>query len=326
MTVGPVGVPALPPRAAQLLRSIDEGAVLGASRQLHVLGDVLTEMARVPGQDASALVAGTKSLVAHVTRTRGASSHAVANGIEQMARPVLSRSGRGTGEEAGEVLVASVELFRKLLDTARTSVRGHGCEVLRPFGRILAYDYSSTVAQVVADVARVAGGGRLTVFVPEARSLDGGRKYVADWSDLEVTVRLVPDAAVGWALGRCDAAVAGAETLSGEGGCYNTIGTALVAQGARRAGIPFYVLSVLLKTDLQDPDGQRTLPSLDFLERLEAATPPGSPLTVQGEFPDLDYTGPGDITGLVTEAGLIRPEQVRELAAPFLRPRTPIRG
>lgn len=324
MTAGPVGVPALPPRAAELLRSIDTGAVLGASRQLHVLGDVLTEMARVHGQDAPTLTAGAQSLVAHVTRTRGTSSHAVANGIEQMARPVLSVSGRNTGEDAGELLVASVETFRRLLDTAQASVRGHGYEVLRPYGRILAYDYSSTVAQVVSDVARLAGGGRLTVFVPEARSLDGGRKYLSDWSDLEVTVRLVPDAAVGWALGRCDAAVAGAETLSGEGGCYNTIGTAVVAQGARRAGVPFYVLSVLLKTDLQDPDGRRAPASLDFLKRLEAATPPGSPLTVQGEFPDLDYTGPGDITGLVTEAGLIRPEQLRELAAPSLRPRTPI--
>lgn len=326
MSAVPGGTPTLPPQAAALLRSIDTGAVLGASRQLHVLGDVLAELARVYGQDAPTLAARAGGLVAHVTRTRGASSQAVANGIEQMARPVLSVSGRAAGENAGELLVASVEAFRRLLDDALASVRGHGYNVLQPHQRILAYDYSSTVAQVVADLARGAGGRRLTVFVPEARSLDGGRKYLADWSDLGITVRLVPDAAVGWVLGRCDAAVAGAETLSGEGGCYNTIGTALVAQGARRAGVPFYVLSVLLKTDLQDPDGRRALPSLDFLQRLGAVLPPGSPLTVDGGFPDLDYTCPGDITGLVSEAGLIAPGQVRELAASAVRPRTPIRG
>lgn len=326
MTAGSVATPALPPRATELLRSIDTGAVLGASRQLHVLGDVLTDVARARGHDPTALAADVKALVGYVTRTRGASSQAVANGIEQMARPVLAPSGSGNGQAGGEALVASVKGFRRSLDEALSSVRRHGYELLQPHGCILAYDYSSTVAQVVSDLASAARRRPLTVFVPEARSLDGGRKYLADWNDLEVTLRLVPDAALSWALSQCDAAVAGAETLSAEGGCYNTIGTALVAQEARRARVPFYVLSVLLKTDLQDPGGQRVVPSLDFLQRLEASVPACAALRVQGGFPDLDYTKPEEITGVVTEGGLIRPEQVCEMAPPALKPRTPIGG
>ncbi len=327
---GDPGIPLLPDKAADLLRSISTGAVLGASRQLNVLGDALVDVATVRTDDATALRADVTALVDHVTQTRGASSQAVVNGLEQMARPVLTRRGRGVADhELAESLSESVRAFRRDLVCSLASVRRHGLELLRTHRSILAYDYSSTVAQVVADVSRddvSRDGGRLTVFVPEARSLDGGRKYLSDWDDLRLQVRLIPDAAMGWALGQCDAVVVGAETLSAEGGCYNTIGTAVVAHEARRADIPFYVLSILLKTDLRDPGGSRPSPSLDFLARLRASTPAGAALTVQGAFPDLDYTDPADITAVVTEGGAIRPEQVRDLAGAAFRQQEPRDG
>ena len=310
------GTPPLPPGAADLLHSIDTGAVLGASRQLHVLGECLIEMVKVSGQPTVDLVATVGSLVDHVVRTRGASSQAVANGLERMARPALGRGDRDAVDpDLGDKLVESVQTFRAELDGWLASVRRHGCELLQGHQTVLAYDYSSTVAQVLEDASEHAEV--MTVFVPEARSLDGGRKYLADWQDLRVDVRLIPDAALGWAVAQCDVAVVGAETLSVEGGCYNTIGTSLVAHEASRNGIPFYVLSVLLKTDLQTLGGERPSPSLDFLDRLEVASR-GVAMTVAGTFPDLDYTVPEDITGVVTETGVVAPAQIRELATAAL--------
>lgn len=303
-----------PAKAAELLRSIDTGAVLGASRQLNVLGDALVDVATVRADEPEALRANVAGLVDHVTLTRGASSQAVINGLELMTHPVLSApDSRALGPERGHSLLKSVRAFRQELDGWLASVRRQGHELLGAHRFILAYDYSSTVAQVLADVS--LAGRDLTVFVPEARSLDGGRKYLADWNDLHVQVRLIPDAALGWALSQCDAAVVGAETLSADGGCYNTIGTAVVAHEARRTGIPFYVLSILLKTDLRTDGGERLSPSLDFLQQLETSLPSTAKLSVQGVFPDLDYTDPTEITGVVTECGLLSPEQVRGLAS-----------
>lgn len=324
MTAGLVAPP-LPQKAAALLSSIDTGAVLGASRQLDLLGDALVDVAKVRAGDPQALTVDVMALLDYVTRTRGASSQALVNGLERMAHPVLvSRETVDVDQERDESLVESVRTFRQDLDGWLSSLRRHGLELLRTYRRILAYDYSSTVAQVVADAAW--DGRKLTVFVPEARSLDGGRKYLADWGDLDVDVRLIPDAALGWALSQCDAAFAGAETLSADGGCYNTIGTAVVAHEASRTGVPFYVLSILLKTDLRTPGGERPSPYLDFLERLETSVPTGAALSVQGGFPDLDYTEPAQITGLVTESGVIAPEQVRELASSAFGVREPLDG
>lgn len=308
-----VGAPRLPPGAADLLRSIDTGAVLGASRQLHVLGEALIEMVRVPVQSPGDLEEAVAALVDHVSRTRGASSQAVTNGLQRMARPVLGTGDRDVVDpDRGEQLVESVRTFRAELDGWLSSVRRHGQELLQGHRSVLAYDYSSTVAQVLADVSRLAGD--LTVFVPEARSLDGGRKYLADWHDLTVDVRLIPDAALGWALARCDVAVVGAETLSADGGCYNTIGTAVVAHEAGHHEIPFYVLSVLLKTDLRTRGGERPSSSLDFLDRLDAPAH-GAAMRVGGSFPDLDYTAPENISGVVTEEGVVSPAQVSELTS-----------
>ena len=307
------GAPPLPPRATELLHSIDTGAVLGASRQLHVLGECLIEVAKASAQSSIDLAAMVGALVDHVVRTRGASSQAVTNGLERMAGPALGRRDRDAVDpDSEEKLIESVQRFRAELDGWLASVRRHGRELLQGHRTVLAYDYSSTVAQVLGDVSKLADA--MTIFVPEARSLDGGRKYLADWRDLNVDVRLIPDAALGWALARCDVAVVGAETLSADGGCYNTIGTALVAHEATRNGIPFYVLSVLLKTDMQTLGDERPSPSLDFLDRLDVSAR-GVAMTVAGSFPDLDYTFPQDITGVVTEAGVAAPSQVRGLAS-----------
>lgn len=307
------GAPPLPVAAAELLNSIDTGAVLGATRQLHVLGECLVEVVRASVQPSVDLAATVGGLVDHVVRTRGASSQAVTNGLERMAAPVHGRQeGDAVDPDLGDKLVESVQSFRADLDGWLVSVRRHGRELMQRHGTVLAYDYSSTVAHVLADVTTSTSG--LTVFVPEARSLDGGRKYLADWQDLRMNVRLIPDAAMGWALARCDAAVVGAETLSADGGCYNTIGTASVAHESMRNGIPFYVLSLLLKTDLTAVSGERPSPSLDFLDRLDVSAGGGA-MTVAGTFPDLDYTRPEDIAGVVTERGVVVPAQIRGLAS-----------
>lgn len=310
--------PNFPPKAAALLHSIDTGAVLGASRQLNVLGEVLLDVADVRAGDSEAMTADVLALVHHVKRTRGASSQAVLNGVDRMAAAILNPPRTEITRESGDRLVSSVRAFTHDLDEWLAVLRKHGQRLLRTSRTVLAYDYSSTVAQVLADLSVTDDG--LTVFVAEARSLDGGHKYLADWSDRSMNVRLIPDAAVGWALRHCDAAVAGAETLSSEGGCYNTIGTAIVAHEASRIGVPFYVLSVLLKTDLTTLGAERPSPSLNFLGLTQTVAPHGGAMSVQGGFPDLDYTDPASITSVVTECGAVPPHQVRELASSVLGP------
>lgn len=296
--------------ATEMLRMIDNGEVLGATRQLGLLGDCLVSLARSGAPDAT-LQAECRSLVEHIARSRGESSQAVTNGLSLMAAPALTVSAAG-GPLAGD-LETAVATFRASLQTWVDDVRAHALRLLSAHGTFLAYDYSSTVSQLLTDLAQA--GNKVTVFLPEARSLGGGVKYLPDWQNLDISAHLIPDAALGWALGHCDAALAGAETLSAEGGCYNTIGTTVTAYEAHRRGVPFYVLSVLLKTDPHTIGGERPIPTLDFTSGgFLATTPATSGLAIEGTFPDLDYTPPSLITGVVTEVGILEPGEVAAAA------------
>lgn len=308
--------------AGELLRLIDSGEVLGATRQLVLLGDCLTALVRSEA-DETALRRSVSSVVEHVAGSRGESSQAVLNGLRLMAAPALAPT--VTDHSLADALESAVTAFRTSLDAWVSSVRGHATGLLSGRSTFLAYDYSSTVSRVLTDLRR--HGRAVTVFLPEARSLDGGVRYLADWQDLGITAHLIPDAALAWALGRCEVALAGAETLSREGGCYNTIGTAVTAHEARRLDVPFYVLSVLLKTDAHTRAGERAIPMLDFAARRALAPEPtGGGMVVHGRFPDLDYTPPGVITGVVTESGVLAPGQVAEAARSLLHPGAPTRA
>lgn len=313
--------PTLPPAVARLVASIDSGQVLGASRQLSLLGDCLQGLADVHASEPAQLRADVTALVEHVERTRGGSSKAVTNGMTLMTAPLLA-SPDANGAVAAQHLDDAVEAFRADLTRWLQDVRRHASNVLSHASVLLAYDYSSTVAQVVGDLADSRGG--LRVLVPEARSLDGGVKYLPDWQSLNVTIHLIPDSAIAWGLENCDAVVVGAETLSAEGGCYNTIGTASTAAAAARLDVPVYVLSVLLKTDLSADSEARPSPSLDFQQRLDGRLPTDETrATFRGDFPDLDYTPPKDIASVVTEAGVLAPAEVESNARRVLQPEDP---
>lgn len=314
---GEPDLPDLPAEPTRLLRMIRDGEILGASRQLHVLGECLIALVEARDGDVIRLAADVTSMEDHVRRTRGASSQAVSNGLALMAQPVHAAA-NSPDPRLSERILAAVTRFETTLSDGLSALRGHATDLLATCRTVLVYDYSSTVSQVVRQLAH--SGRELRVLVPEARSLDGGRKYLADWEGLGLVADLVPDSAVGWALDQCDAALAGAETLSSEGGCYNTIGTAVVAHEAARREVPFHVLSVLLKTHLGTAGSERPIPMLDFLALPHPAGRPDAPqaMTLGGVFPDLDYTEPGAITSVVTERGRLNPSEVAAAASTLL--------
>lgn len=308
--------------ARECLRMIDSGEVLGATRQLALLGECLLVLAR-SGADDSTLRTAAASLVSHIALSRGESSQAVINGLRLMAAPALATS--ETGRALAADIEAAVAAFLRSLQTWLTDVRRNAAQLLSTYGTFLAYDYSSTVSHALTDLR--SSGRAVTVFLPEARSLGGGSKYLADWQNLGITAHLIPDAALGWALGQCDVALVGAETLSGEGGCYNTIGSALTAHEAHRRHVPFYVLSVLLKTDPHTLGGERPIPALDFASGSFLPTVPTMHgVEIRGGFPDLDYTPPSAITGVVTEHGTLDPRRVAAAASPLVGHGVPAHG
>lgn len=308
----------VPPRVEHLLRQVDSGNVLGASRQLGLIGDALLLAAESYPGDADGLRELLRQAVQQVIDGRGASSKAITNGIRIMSETALSV--RGDIESTKERLRSAVIAFQEALARSLAAVEANGATLMRGCASVLVYDYSSSVAALIGSAAR-SGDEDLTVIVPEARSLDGGRKYLHDWHDLDLAVKVIPDAAIGWALGSTDLVLVGAETLTLEGGCYNTIGTEMTARIAAQDGVPFYVVSVLLKTDMADETRDHsTVPMLDFSRSFNSNGEDVSiGTTADFLFPDLDYTSPEYITGLVTEVGVLYPDGLRAAASREVR-------
>jgi len=131
-----------------------------------------------------------------------------------------------------------------------------------------------------------------------------------------VRVRLIPDAAIAWALRDTERILVGAETLSLEGGCYNTIGTELVARLAKQTETPFHVVSILLKIDRSaEGNGNRPIPLLDFAQNAGRDWKLPDSANLDFSFPDLDYTPPYLVTSVATEQGILTPEEFSHVAA-----------
>jgi len=176
-------------------------------------------------------------------------------------------------------------------------------------------------------VRAMAGAGQsLTVVLPEARSLDGGRKYLRDFHGLSLQLHVIPDAAISWALRNTDVVLVGCETLTLEGGCYNTIGTEFAARVAAQEGVPVHVVSILLKTDLANiTEGNRAVRLLDFSHYLSWTGWRKELMRSSFSFPDLDYTPPYLLTSLIAERGVLDPGEVGRAALETLSGGTPHR-
>ena len=130
-------------------------------------------------------------------------------------------------------------------DSRRKALVARAVEALAGIAAPLTFDYSSTVADIVA---ALAGRGQLRlVVVPESRAVDGGRRYVEAFKALGIPLRVTPDAAIDHAVGLSDCMLIGAESVSADGGVVNTIGSAPFARAAVAAGRPVYGCADLFK-------------------------------------------------------------------------------
>ncbi|HEU0114662.1 MAG TPA: hypothetical protein VFQ80_08295 [Thermomicrobiales bacterium] len=318
--------PRLSGQAAAKLDEFENPRVLGASRQLAIAAELLVAAARDYQGTSPGLVQHLTAIVDYLVARRGASSQAAPNALRSMLAGLDQRSGFDL-----DLLRAWV--VQRVLDydaAARRSLQrivDYGAALLAGSERLLIYDYSSSVAAIVRELA--ARDERPTIVIPEARPLDGGRRYVEDLADTPLRLEFVPDAAVAGAMEGCAAAMIGAETIAADGGCYNTVGSLGVALAGQRWGMPLYVPSALVKIDARTLNGApRPIPALapERLARLTAGWPASLAARVTVASPDLDFVPPDLIAAFITESGVLAPAAIGDVAARMAPAEAPSNG
>lgn len=176
-------------------------------------------------------------------------------------------------------------------------------------------DWGSATAPIYLAHRR---GRNVFVWVDETRPRCQGANLTS-WELLHEGVphRIIADNAAGLLMqrGEVDLCLVGADRIAANGDTANKIGTYEKAVLARENGIPFYIAAPTSTIDPLCPDGA-AIP-IEEREEQEVLFLAGKRLAPRGARaynPAFDVTPARYITGIITEAGIIKPAHAGRLA------------
>ena len=167
-------------------------------------------------------------------------------------------------------------------------------------GRLATAGMGSALAPIYA---KHEAGEPVEVFACETRPLLQGARLTAwELADAGVPVTVLPDGAAPALLsgGTIDAVIVGCDRVAANGDVANKIGTFSLAVAASFVGVPFYVAGPCSTLDPATPSGDAIEIEQRASTELDAA--PGAAVY----NPAFDVTPASLITGLITEAGVLR--------------------
>jgi len=172
---------------------------------------------------------------------------------------------------------------------------------------IITHSFSSTVIETIKK------SSVKKVIVSEGRPLFEGRKTAIQLSKFNIPTILITDAALGFFISKSEAALVGCDSILIDGSIVNKVGTYLLALAAKDNNIPFYVVS---ETSKIIPKNINEI-KLETLSGKEIAKKLPKKIKVENLY--FDITKPNLITALITEEGIIKPEEVKIKAQEILK-------
>lgn len=302
--------PAVPPAAQDALGQLLRAELLGASRYIRQMNEVLSQVAKSwPAPNASELVLALRRLGDYCIATRGRNTPAIRNAVHAALAGIEEFSGHRTADVHEHLAKRMSDLNTRSAQDVATIARC-GANLLVDCQTLLAFDYSSTVMAVLRELSE--RGQRLRVVVPESRCLDGGRPIAREAATLGHLVTYTVDMAFAHFLRRADAVLIGAESIHANGDCLNTIGSYPIAVMAQRYDVPFYVVTELTKLDAVSFFGHRSeVPSDDLAAILGCDASLGVREGLAASAPELEVVPSSLIRAYVTPTGILLPQHIR---------------
>jgi len=221
--------------------------------------------------------------------------------------------------EAHKILNEDVEINRKM--------GSFGAELLPDGSRVLTHCNAGALATAGHGTAlgvirsAVEAGKKISVIADETRPFLQGARLTA-WEMIQegIPITLISDNMSGHLMsqGEIDAIVVGTDRVASNGDVANKIGTYMVAVLAKRHNIPFYVACPLstidrLITNGEDiPIEERPIEEVVGFRNYEWAAS-----GVQVRNPAFDVTPAELVTGLITEKGVIKYPNSKNIKALF---------
>ena len=191
-----------------------------------------------------------------------------------------------------------------------------GLSVIKPGARILTHCNAGALATcgwgTALGVIKTAhySGKNIFVYADETRPRFQGARLTS-WELMEAGIpsKLIPDSAAATLIrdGKVDLVVLGADRITSEGDVANKLGTFSLSVICKAYGVPFYSVAPTTTIDFNMKEG-KDIP-IEERDPDEVRRPGGvliAPEKMDVYNPSFDVTPHQNITGIITEKGIIR--------------------
>jgi len=169
----------------------------------------------------------------------------------------------GSFETVRQHLLTNGRLFVSRAKAARERIANYGRHFVRDGSVVLTHGGSRVVGNLLGKAAEASASGgnvrfKVIYVMNEARSSES-RVVISALRAKGVPVATISEGAVGYAMGKVNLVIVGAEGVVENGGIISRMGTYQIAQLAKAAGKPFYVAAESHKFVRLYPLGQYDL-------------------------------------------------------------------
>jgi len=228
------------------------------------------------------------------------------NGVSITLKGVMTME---SVEEMRNAIVGNSRDFISASENAVKKIGETGSELICDGDVILTHCNSSAAVGVLRTAH--AKGKKFRVFATESRPWGQGFITVTEISEAGIDVTLIIDSAVTMVMSQITKVFVGADTVASDGSLYNKIGTSQIALAAKRNKVPFYACAETYKFNPVYRDKGTVIEERDRSEVLGSHTIPDS---VKVFNPVFDHTDADNITGIITEEGMIAPNRARSIS------------
>jgi methylthioribose-1-phosphate isomerase len=242
--------------------------------------------------------------------------------VERMQK--IAKAGRGLrGPELKKLLLKEALKIAEEDIESNKMIGRNGAKIIRNGMRILTLCNTGGLATVdygtALGVISAAHKSRtkLHVYVAETRPrLQGARLTAWELKRLRIPFTLITDNMIGSLMQKeeIDLVIVGADRIAGNGDTANKIGTYSAAVLAKAHGIPFYVAAPISTIDFNIWSGEEIVieeRSPDEVTKIgkEQIAPKGTKVV----NPAFDVTSARYISGIITEKGIYKPENLLQI-------------
>lgn len=216
-------------------------------------------------------------------------------------------------EKVREVITDLADEYLHLIKSGKDAIIEKSTAVMEDVDEILTHCHSSTAESVIIARNKVLKGD-LDVVCTETRPLYQGRITAKNLLGAGVKTTMIADsAAESFIIGRgthgIDVIFIGADEVLLSGDAINKVGSWGIAFAANHAKRPLYVVTSLLKVDISVGDD---VPGIEMRESDELWE--DAPEGLKMVNPSFELIDSEFITGFITEAGIVKPEEVSAAA------------